>query len=151
MEHLRPSVMVGICYRDPRAALAWLEAAFGFETCLVIEGPDGGIAHSEMKVGDGLIMVGHEWDEHHRSPAALGGVNTQSAHVNLDEDIDAHFARARAAGAKIFREPEDQFYGERLYGAYDLEGHQWTFSRLIKALSLEEMSAAGGVLARDHL
>jgi uncharacterized glyoxalase superfamily protein PhnB len=151
MAQLRPSVMVGICYRDPRAALAWLEAAFGFETSLVIEGPDGRIAHSEMKVGDGLIMVGHEWDEQHRSPQSLGGFNTQSAHVNLDADIDAHCARARAVGAKIFREPEDQFYGERLYGAYDLEGHQWTFSRLLKALSVEEMSRAGGVVARKHL
>lgn len=151
MEQCRPSVMVGICYRDPRAALTWLEAAFGFETCLLIEGPDGRIAHSEMKVGEGLIMVGHEWDEHHRSPISLGGLNTQSAHVNLDDDIDAHCARARAAGAKIFREPEDQFYGERLYGAYDLEGHQWTFSRVIKVLSLEEMSEAGGVVARGYL
>jgi uncharacterized glyoxalase superfamily protein PhnB len=144
MEQLRPSVTVGICNRDSRAALAWLEAAFGFETRLVIEGPDGGVAHSEMKLG-------YEWDERHRSPASLGGVNTQSAHVNLDEDIDAHCARARAAGATIFREPEDQFYGERLYGAYDLEGHQWTSSRLLKALSVEEMSQAGGVVAREHL
>jgi uncharacterized glyoxalase superfamily protein PhnB len=151
MEDLRPSVTVGICYRAPRAALAWLEAAFGFETRLVIEGPDGGIAHSEMKVGEGLIMVGCEWDERHRSPASLGGVNTQSAHINLDQDIDAHCARARAAGAMIFREPEDQFYGERVYGAYDLEGHQWTFSRLLKTLSVEEMGQAGGVIAREHL
>jgi hypothetical protein len=104
----------------PRA-LAWLEAA-SFETCLVIESPDGGIVHSEMKV-----------------------------YVNLDEDIDAHCPRARVAGAEIFREPADQFYGERLYGANDLEGHQWAFSRLIKSLSLEEMSHAGGVAARDHL
>jgi len=71
--------------------------------------------------------------------------------VNLEEDIDAHCARARAAGAEIFRKPEGQFYGERLYGANDLEGHQWTFSRLIKSLSLEEMSHAGGVTARDQL
>ena len=151
MDHARPSVMVGICYRDPRAALAWLEAAFGFETSLLIEGPNGDVVHSQMNVGDGLIMVGPEWDDRHRSPAAIGGVNTQSAHVNLDEDMNAHCARARAAGAKIYSEPEDQFYGERLYGAYDLEGHQWTFSRLIKTLSLEEMSQAGGVTARDHL
>jgi uncharacterized glyoxalase superfamily protein PhnB len=88
----------------------------------VIEGPDVGIAHSEMKV-----------------------------YVNLDEDIDAHRPPACVAGAEIFREPEDQFYGGRLYDANDLEGHQWTFSRLIKSLSLEEMGHAGGVAARDHL
>ena len=146
-----PSVAAGLSYRDPRAALEWLERVFGFETSMVIEDSSGAIVHSEMSVGDGLIMVGMEWDEHHRSPAGLNGVNTQSLHVYLDEDIDAHCARARAAGAVIFREPADEFYGARVYGAVDLEGHRWTFDRLMKTLSDDEIAAAGGVKVRSRL
>jgi uncharacterized glyoxalase superfamily protein PhnB len=150
----RPTLSVGVCYRDPRGALAWLEKAFGFETTMVIENPDGSIGHSEMRVGrSGLLMVGREWDELQRSPASLGGVNTQSIHINLDDeaDIDAHYRRALAAGATSRREPADQFYGERVYGVGDLEGHQWTFSKQIKAVSREEMAAAGGVTVRESL
>jgi uncharacterized glyoxalase superfamily protein PhnB len=150
----RPTLAVGVAYKDPRGALAWLEAAFGFQTTMVIENPDGAIGHSEMRVGrNGLVMVGREWDDFHRSPLALGGVNTQSTHINLDddEDIDAHYQRALAAGATSVREPEDQFYGERVYGVADLEGHRWTFSKMITDLSLDEMAAAGGVKISESL
>ncbi len=147
----RPSVSPGVSYKDPRAALAWLEQAFGFETTMVVEGPDGSIAHSEMRVGDGLIMVGSEWDAQHKSPASMGGVNTQSIHVQLDEGIDAHCERARAAGAVITREPVDQFYGDRSYMAVDPEGHIWSFGETVKAMSHEEMTKAGGLAVRDRL
>lgn len=154
MEDKRPTLAIGVCYRDPRAALAWLEKAFGFETTMVIENPDGTIGHSEMRVGrNGLVMVGREWDEFHRSPASMDGVNTQSVHINLesDEDLDAHYRRALAAGASSIREPADQFYGERVYGVRDLEGHQWTFSRTIKEMTLEEMATAGGRKITERL
>jgi uncharacterized glyoxalase superfamily protein PhnB len=145
---------VGVVYKDPRAALAWLEQAFGFETTMVIENPDGSIGHSQMRAGrNGMIMVGREWDEFHRSPASLGGVNTQSVHVDLedDEDIDAHYHRALAAGATAFREPADEFYGERIYGVVDPEGHRWTFSKVIKVMSPEELAEAGGVKVSENL
>ena len=147
----RPSFSSGVSYRGPRAALAWLEKAFGFETTMVVEGPDGAIAHSEMRFGDGLIMVGSEWDAHHKSPASLQGVNTQSVHVQLQSGLDAHCERARAAGAVIIREPADQFYGDRSYMAADPEGHIWSFGQTAKAMSLEEMTAAGGVSVRERL
>lgn len=147
MSETRPTLAIGICYRDPNAALAWLEKAFGFETTMVVENEDGSIGHSEMRAGrDGLIMVGREWDEFHKSPASVGGINTQSVHVHLDDadDIDAHFQRAIDAGAKRLRDPADQFYGDRVYGVVDPEGHQWTFSRTVKPMSHEEMARAGG-------
>ncbi|MBA3810660.1 MAG: VOC family protein [Caulobacteraceae bacterium] len=147
----RPTLASGIAYRDPRAALAWLEKAFGFETSMVVENPDGTIGHSEMRFGDGLIMVGSEWDARHKSPASLEGVNTQSIHVQLQGGLDAHCERARAAGAVITREPADQFYGDRVYGATDPEGHVWTFGQTVRAMSLEEMTAAGGVSVRERL
>ena len=150
-EIVRPTVAPGVSYRDPRAALAWLEKAFGFETSMVVENEDGTIGHSEMRVGDGLIMVGREWDAHHKSPASLDGVNTQSIHIQLQSGVDAHCARAKAAGAAITREPADQFYGDRTYIAVDPEGHIWSFAQTLKAMSLEEMSAAGGRVVRERL
>ena len=147
----RPSLSTGVSYRDPRAALKWLEEAFGFETTMVVENADGSIGHSEMRVGDGLIMVGREWDEHHKSPASIGGINTQSVHVQLERDVDAHCERARAAGAVISREPADQFYGDRNYIAVDPEGHIWSFAQTLKVMSHDEMAKAGGVAVQERL
>jgi len=147
----RPTMGSGVIYRDPKAALRWLEKAFGFEITMIVEDSDGTLGHSEMRFGDGLIYVGREWDEHHRSPGSLGGVNTQSLHFNLDSGLDAHCERARAAGATIVREPADQFYGDRSYMAIDPEGHVWSFSQTIQVMSLDDMAKSGGVSVRDHL
>src|SRR3546814_15675510 len=72
---------------------------------------DGNLAHSEMEYGNSSIMVGNEWSDDHRSPANLGGKNTQTVHVQLGrgEDIDAHCETARAAGADIIAPPEKHF------------------------------------------
>jgi len=147
----RPSLTSGVCYRDPKAALTWLEAAFGFEPVMVVVNADGTIGHSEMRFGDGLIYVGREWDEDHKSPASLGGKNTQSINVRLDEGMDAHCERARAAGAVITREPVDQFYGDRTYVAVDPEGHIWSFSQTIQVMTTEEMAEAGDREIRTRL
>ena len=147
----RPTLSTGLAYRDPRAALVWLERAFGFEVSMIVEGEDGSIAHSEMRLGDGMIMVGSEWDAQHRSPASMGGVNTQSIHVGLEGDIEGHCERAKAAGAVIVREMADQFYGDRVYGCADPEGHIWTFSQPVTELTIEEMSAGSGYKIRDKL
>jgi uncharacterized glyoxalase superfamily protein PhnB len=137
-----------VIYKDPRAALDWLEKAFGFETTMVIEPPGGDVrmSHYEMSFGGrGRIMVGAEWNESARSPASLGGANTQSLHVDVDRDVDAHCARARAAGALIAAEPEDQFYGDRTYRAVDLEGHIWTFGQRVRDVTREEAEQASGL------
>ena len=118
-------------YRDPKAALRWLEKAFGFEVTMAIDGPPEApeMCHYEMSSqGRGRIMVGAQWDEWVSSPASVGGKNTQTLHVQLPGEIDEHCERARAAGATIAAEPEDQFYGDRTYRAVDLEGHRWTFA-----------------------
>jgi uncharacterized glyoxalase superfamily protein PhnB len=141
----------GLACRDPKAQLKWLEQAFGFEITMVVENPDGSIGHSEMRLGDGIVYVGAEWDERHRSPASMGGINTQSIHMQLPSGLDAHCERARAAGAVIVREPEDQFYGDRNYAAIDPEGHVWTFGQTVKTLTLEEMTQASGLSIRTEL
>ena len=141
----RPSFGSAVSYRDPWAALDWLEKAFGFERSMVITDKDGRLAHSEMKFGDGYLMVGSEWADFVASPASVGGKNTQSIHVQLRDGIDAHCERARAAGAAILMEPADQFYGDRTYRARDLEGHVWTFAQTVRSVTREEAERASGL------
>ncbi len=140
-----PTLSSGISYKDPRAAIDWLQGAFGFELVMLIEEPDGRIAHSQLSLGDSVIMVGREWDADHKSPASLGGVNTQSVHLQIETDIDAHCARAKAAGAQVFAEPEDQFYGDRTYRCKDPEGHVWTVAQTVSVVTREEAEAATGL------
>lgn len=96
----RPTFGAAIFYKDPFAALNWLEQAFGFERSMVITDHEGKVAHSEMRFGGGndYIMVGSEWADFTASPASVGGKNAQTIHVHLNEGLDAHCARARAAG-----------------------------------------------------
>jgi uncharacterized glyoxalase superfamily protein PhnB len=129
----RPAFIPSIIYKDNGAALEWLQNAFGFEASEVLTGANGDIIHAEMSHGDGVIMIGSEYAEWTRSPASIGGKNTQRVHVRLGHGIDEHCARARQAGAKIATEPADQFYGDRTYMAVDHEGHHWTFSQPVKS------------------
>jgi uncharacterized glyoxalase superfamily protein PhnB len=134
-------------YRNPKAALAWLERVFGLETTMAIDGPPEApeMCHYEMAIGGrGRVMVGAEWTEFAKSPASVGDANTQRLHVQLDSDVDAHHAHALAEGAEIEKAPEDQFYGDRSYIAVDLEGHRWTFSTKVRDVSREEAERALG-------
>jgi len=129
----QPSVI----YQDPKAAIAWLEAAFGFETALYIEDEAGGFVHCQMRYGGALISIGLEWDEDFKSPLKLCGKNTQLTTINIPGDVDAHCERARAAGAVIVAEPNTQFYGARVYRCRDLEGHNWSISQAVEDVSRE--------------
>jgi uncharacterized glyoxalase superfamily protein PhnB len=140
----RPAFIPSIVYRDTRAALEWLQRAFGFEASEVLTDSRGNIVHAEMSHGDGVIMVGSEFADWARSPASVGGKNTQRVHVRIERDIDQHCERAREAGATIALQPADQFYGERTYIASDLEGHHWTFSQTVAQVSKDEMEKATG-------
>jgi len=142
-----PTFATAVFYRDPKAALEWLTRAFGFEITMAIEDPEGDPrkCHYEMAIeGRGRIMIGGEWASWTRSPASINGVNTQSTDVDLVSDLDAHCERARAAGATIVAEPEDQFYGDRTYRAVDLEGHAWTFSEHVRDVTRAEAEEAIG-------
>jgi uncharacterized glyoxalase superfamily protein PhnB len=145
MADWRPNLISAICYRDPKAALKFLEAAFGFELFMLIEDGEGNLVHSEMRYGDAAIMIGNEWSDDHKSPASIDGKNTQTVHLNLESGIDAHCERARAAGFEILMAPEDQFYGDRTYRCRDPEGHIWTVGQNVKAVSREDAEAASGL------
>ena len=138
-----PRMSSSIFYQDAAGAIDWLCRAFGFQVRLRIEGDDGSILHSELEYGGGVVMVGQEgqhgpergWRQHMRSPAALGGANTQSIMVYVN-DADAHCAHARASGATIVEEPAIHDYGgdywtDRSYGALDLEGHVWWITQRV--------------------
>lgn len=146
----RPALVSALCYRDPRAALDFLEKAFGFETFLLIEDEDGNVGHSEMRFGDGAVMVGSEWTAEHKSPASIGGMMTQTVHIQLEPEdgtIDAHCERARKAGAEIIQAPQDQFYGDRTYRCKDPEGHIWTVGQTVRTTSPEDWHRDTGLKA----
>jgi uncharacterized glyoxalase superfamily protein PhnB len=125
-----------VFYKDPKAALTWLEQAFGFEVTVAIDGPPDApeMCHYEMSCrGRGRIMIGAEWDDWVSSPGGVGGKNTQTVHVQLPDGLDQHCEQARAAGAIITAEPQDESHGDRSYRAVDLEGHRWTFSTELRS------------------
>jgi|SRR6185436_16620904 len=146
-EH-RPACIPAVCYLDPKAAFDWLQKAFGFEIEMVIEDEAGNPVHSELRYGNGVVMVGGEWTSDHKSPASIGRKCTQTVHMQMSEDIDKHCERARKAGAEILQEPDTQFYGDRTYRARDPEGHIWTFGQTVKVMSPEEWDKAGGFKTR---
>lgn len=140
-----PTITPALFYKDPRAALVFLRDAFGFELDFMIEDEGGNLVHSQMMHGEGRVMVGTEWDDDHKSPLSVAGKNTQTMHVQLNEDVDAHCETARKAGAEIMVEPATQFYGDRTYRARDPEGHIWTFARTVEVLTPEEWDRKSGL------
>ena len=116
-------------YADAPAAIDWLCQAFGFEKRLVVPGEDGSIAHSQLTFAGAMVMLGWAgrggYDDLIVQPAQAGG-ETQAPYV-IVEYVDAHCARARAAGAEIVIEPADQDHGGRFYACRDPEKHLWNF------------------------
>jgi uncharacterized glyoxalase superfamily protein PhnB len=132
-----PRLSSALFYDDAAAAIAWLCQAFDFQIRIKIEGENGAIMHSELVYGEAVIMVSAaSVEKRYASPRSVHGLNTQGLFLYVD-DIDAHCARARAAGAKILGEPKVSDYGEehwadRGYEAEDPEGHRWWFAQRIR-------------------
>jgi uncharacterized glyoxalase superfamily protein PhnB len=120
-----PSVIPSLRYKDAPRAIEFLEQAFGFKRAMVVDGEDGTIAHAELTYGpDGMVMLGTEREDAYGSAGSHVGQGWMYVVV---EDADAHYARAKAAGAEIVRELEEQEYGSRDYSARDFEGNVWSF------------------------
>jgi uncharacterized glyoxalase superfamily protein PhnB len=122
-----PKITPYLYYEDAGAAMDWLIEAFGFEERMRMTNDEGRVNHGELVLGDGLVMVG-EPGGGYENPNKRGGRATAGVNVYVD-DVDAHFERARAAGAKINEEPSNQDFGDRRYIAEDPEGHDWFFSQ----------------------
>ena len=112
-------------YADPAYALSWLAEAFGFEVVTSQAGDDGRILHAEMRVGDGVIMIGQN-DDLHKAPGKDATANCPGTYVVI-ENVDTHHASAAANGARIVFPPEDTGWGARRYRALDHEGYEWSF------------------------
>ncbi len=117
-------------YRDAPRAIEWLCQAFGFEKHLVVPGEGNTIHHAQLTLGGGMVMLGSaltsEYGDLVRQPDELDGKETQSPYVVI-ADVDAHYRRAKAAGAEIVLDIEDKDYGGRGYTCRDVEGHVWNF------------------------
>jgi len=126
----RATIIPTMRYRDAAAAIDWLGSAFGFARHLVVPGEGGTIAHAQLVLGNGMIMLGSARDDAfgklQKPPREVGGVGTQSAYIVI-ADVDAHYARAKAAGAEIVMAIKDEDYGGRGYSCRDPEGHLWSF------------------------
>ena len=130
------AVIPMVSYEDAGAAVEWLVRAFGFVEQERFE-DRGRVTHAILEHEGEELHVGwpgpaYRGPRHHAetceqarkwldTPYVVDGVL-----VEID-DLDAHVARAREAGARIVREPEDQPFG-RLYTAEDPEGHRWMFT-----------------------
>jgi uncharacterized glyoxalase superfamily protein PhnB len=123
----KQTIFPGLRYVDAPSAIDWLEKAFGFKRQMVVANPDGTIAHAQLIYDGAMIMLGSYRDDlfRYKTPTAAGGV-TQASYIWV-ADIDAHFARSRAAGTEIVIELKDTDYGSREYSARDPEGHLWHF------------------------
>ncbi len=125
----KSTIMPGLRYHDAPKAIEWLCNVLGFERGAIFPGPDGLIAHAELILNGGMVMLGSQKDDEYgrnfKSPNELGGFETSSTYV-IVPDADAVYKRAREAGAVIVRPIEDTHYGSREFSVRDLEGHSWT-------------------------
>ncbi|MGO9546842.1 MAG: VOC family protein [Rhodomicrobium sp.] len=132
------SVTAHLVVRDAVAAMAFYEAVFGAKELYRLTMPGGSIAHAEFKIGDTIVMIANEnpnWGN--KSPATLGGspivLNVAVA------DPDAAAAKAEAHGGKVLVPVQDHFYGFRAGRIEDPSGHLWMVSKMLEALSPQEM------------
>jgi uncharacterized glyoxalase superfamily protein PhnB len=119
-----------LLYEDGEAAIEFATRAFGFRVVERTTGGAGGL-HAELEVSPegGRIYLGQP-PSGFRNPSVVG----RTCHVYvLVEDVDAHFERARAAGAEIIEQLTDLPFGQRRYGCADRQGHEWYFAQPIAA------------------
>lgn len=127
-------------------AIEFYKKAFGAKESFRMMRPDGRVGHAEIKIGDSVIMLADEHPEiGARSPQTIGG-SPISIHLYV-EDVDAVFNRAVAAGAKVQRPLQDQFYGDRTGGLLDPFGHAWYVATHVEDIAPEELQKRAAAAA----
>ena len=127
-----------LCVKSADAAMDFYRRAFGAIEQFRLAGPDGHVAHAEVRLGDNVVMLAEEFPEMGIvAPDPEAGISV-SLHLRVD-DADAMFATAVAAGASVEQAMEDQFYGERAGTVRDPFGYRWMIHHLIEDVSVEEM------------
>ena len=125
----KSTVIPGLRYRNAKAMIEWLVEAFGFEKQAIYEGPNGVVMHAQLIFGNGMIMIGSvdngtPSSKLLKQPDEIGGAETQTPYLVV-ADIDALYAGAKAAGAKMVMDLEEKEYGGKAFSCVDPEGHVW--------------------------
>jgi PhnB protein len=132
------SVTPYLIVRDAARALDFYKKAFGATELMRFPAPGGRIAHAEIKIGEGVVMLADESPEMgHKSPQTIGG--TPVSLMFYVPDVDARFAKALAAGGVVMNPLKDQFYGDRSGTLTDPFGHVWTIATHTEDVTPQEM------------
>ena len=133
-----PRIIPSLAISGAAKAIDWYGTVLGTTERMRMEGPGGTIAHCELTLGDGMIMLADEFpDMGFLSPETAGGPGNSS--MVYVEDVDAVFGRAIANGATSIKEPADEFYGDRSAQFRDPFGHRWSIAAHVEDVSEEEM------------
>ena len=128
-KNCKSTVIPGLRYRNAKAMIEWLGKAFGFEKQAIYEGSNGVVMHAQLTFGNGMIMIGSvdngtPSSKLLKQPDEIGGAETQTPYL-VAADIDALYASAKAAGAKMVIDLEEKEYGGKAFSCVDPEGHVW--------------------------
>jgi PhnB protein len=123
---------------DATGAIEFYKKVFGATERMRMPAPGGKVGHAELEFGDSVVMLADEYpDIGCRSPRSVGG--SPVGLLFYVPDVDAVFARAVAAGAKVTQAIEDKFYGDRAGSLTDPFGHNWHIATHVEDVSPEEM------------
>lgn len=140
------SVTPYLIIKGAAAALEFYKTALNAEERVRMPGPDGKVMHAEIQIGDSIVMLADEFPEMGAvSPQTLGG--TPVGFCIYVTDVDARFQQAVAAGAKIERPLQNQFYGDRSGTLLDPFGHKWTLATHVEDVTPEEMQRRMAAMA----
>ena len=126
-----------LVYEDVAKAIEWLCDTFGFTERLRAAGPGGNVAHAQLAIAEGAVMLGRQGGEF-RPPRSNEVSQYVVVHV---ENVDEHFGHTRQCSARILKSPADMPFGERQYTVEDPWGHRWTFSQSIADVDPEAWGA----------
>jgi PhnB protein len=137
-----PALTPSLTIDGAAEAIEFYERAFGAKVRGRMDAPDGKVAHAELEIGDGLLMVGDPFPQSTlKSPKELGG--TATGLFMYVEDVDAAVQRAVDAGATVTSPVEDQFWGDRFGKIADPFGHEWQLATHTEDLTEEEIEKRG--------
>jgi PhnB protein len=132
------SITPYLVVKDAKKAIDYYKRAFGAQEIMQMDGPEGKIAHAEIKIGDSMLMLSDEMPgSGNRSPASLGG--SPVGIMLYVENVDNVFKQAVTAGAKADQQPTDMFWGDRYGKLTDPFGHTWSLATHVEDVAPEEM------------
>lgn len=143
------SITPSLVFKDAKKAIEFYKKAFGATEMMRMDGPGGSVGHAEIQIGDSPLMLADEQPAMgFRSPQTLGGAGVSI--LIYVPDVDKQFGLAVAAGAKVLRPIQDQFYGDRSGTIEDPFGHVWTIATHIEDVPPEEMQKRAEAFMKKH-